>query len=81
MTMASIAKWGNSRALRIPKDLTLATGLDLDTKVKLKAVKGRLHVTPLDEPHFTLEELEAGITPENRHEEWDTGPPVCKEIW
>jgi antitoxin MazE len=30
---------------------------------------------------YTLEELLAGITDENRHPEWDTGPPVGKEIW
>ena len=79
--LATVSKWGNSRALRIPKDLALATGLDFDTKVELKAVEGRLHIIPIDEPRFTLEELVAGITPENRHEEWDTGPPVGKEIW
>ncbi len=79
--LTTVSKWGNSRALRIPKDLALATGLDFDTKVELKAVEGRLHIIPIDEPRFTLEELVAGITPENRHEEWDTGPPVGKEIW
>jgi len=29
----------------------------------------------------TLEELVAQITPENRYEETDWGPPVGKEIW
>ena len=29
----------------------------------------------------TLDELIAGITPENRHDEIDWGPPVGKEIW
>ena len=79
--MATVAKWGNSRAIRIPKNLALETGLDFDTKVELRVVEGRIHVIPIQEFHYTLEELVAGITPENRHEEWDTGPPVGREVW
>ena len=33
------------------------------------------------EPDFTLEDLLAGITPENVHEEIRTGKPRGKEIW
>jgi antitoxin MazE len=29
----------------------------------------------------TLEELVAGITEENRHDETDWGPPVGNEVW
>lgn len=32
-------------------------------------------------PKYTLEELCAGITPENIQREIDWGPPVGKEIW
>jgi antitoxin MazE len=32
-------------------------------------------------PRVTLEELVAGITDENRHEETDWGPPVGNEVW
>jgi antitoxin component of MazEF toxin-antitoxin module len=28
----------------------------------------------------TLAQLVAGITPENLHGEWDTGPPVGREV-
>ena len=79
--LATVAKWGNSRAIRIPKNLALEAGLDFDTKVELRVVEGRIHVIPIQEFHYTLEELVAGITPENRHEEWDTGPPVGREVW
>ncbi len=30
---------------------------------------------------LTLEELVAGITDENRHDEVDWGPPVGNEVW
>ena len=77
--LTTFSKWGNSRALRIPKAIALDAGLDIGAKVELRVVDGALHVVP--EPSYTLEELVAQITPENRHEEWDTGPPVGKEIW
>ena len=35
---------------------------------------------PVQEFYYGLEELVAGITPENRHEEWDIGPPVGNEV-
>ncbi len=79
--LATVSKWGNSRALRIPKQLALESGLDFGSKVELILEDGQLRIVPFKEPGYTLEELVAQITPENRHEEWDTGPPVGKEIW
>lgn len=79
--LATVSKWGNSRALRIPKELALEAGLDFGSKVELILEDGQLRIVPAAAPRYTLEELVAQITPENRHEEWDTGPPVGKEIW
>ena len=33
--LATISKWGNSRALRIPKQMALDSGLDFGSKVEL----------------------------------------------
>jgi antitoxin MazE len=30
---------------------------------------------------YRLDELVAGITPDNRHEEMDWGPPIGNEVW
>ena len=79
--LATVSKWGNSRAIRIPKDFALTLGLEYGTRVELRAVDGNLHIVPFQEPRYTLEELVAGITPDNRHEEWDTGPAVGREVW
>ena len=79
--LTTVSKWGNSRALRIPKQLAMESGIDFGSKVELLLEDGYLRIVPLKEPRYTLEELVAQITPENRHEEWDTGPPVGKEIW
>ena len=79
--LAKVGKWGNSRGLRIPKEFVLDLGLDYGTSVELRAVDGHLHVVPQQKPRYTLEELVAQITPENRHDEIDWGPPVGKEVW
>ncbi len=78
---AEVKKWGNSLALRIPKALAEEVGLESGSRVELIAENGRLHVISVKRPRYTLEELVAQITPENRHGEWDTGPPVGKEVW
>ncbi|MCY4070744.1 MAG: AbrB/MazE/SpoVT family DNA-binding domain-containing protein [Chloroflexi bacterium] len=79
--LTKVQKWGNSRAIRIPKEMALEIGLDFESKIELVLEKGELRIIPVKKPRYTLEELVAGITPENKHEEWDTGPPVGKEIW
>lgn len=79
--LATVSKWGNSRALRIPKELALESGLDFGSKVELILERGELRIVPIKEPRYTLEELVAQITPENRHGEIDWGPPVGKEVW
>ena len=77
---AEVKNWGNSLALRIPKALAEEVGLESGSRVELIAENDHLHVISVKRPRYTLEELVAQITPENRHDEWDTGPPVGKEV-
>lgn len=74
-----VQKWGNSLALRIPKSFASETELSLGSDVDLTIEDGRLVVTPLSKPKHTLAELLARVTPENRHDEVDTGPSVGAE--
>jgi antitoxin MazE len=78
-----VKKWGNSAAVRIPASTLAAAGLKIDDPVEVRGEDGKVVIekasNALDEP--TLEELIAGITPDNRHEAIDWGPPVGKEIW
>ena len=78
---ARIQKWGNSLALRIPKPFAGEVGLEQDTAVEIALVDGKLVITPVVERVWTLEELLAGVTEENRHSEVDSGPAVGREIW
>ncbi len=74
-------KWGNSLALRIPTSFAAEARLAEDTPVELSLVDGRLVIQPLAQAEPTLDELLAGVTDENLHGEWDTGPAVGREAW
>lgn len=78
---AQIGKWGNSLALRIPSSLAREAALHEGKPVRVSVDAGRVIITPVpDEPVFALEDLVAGITPENRHEEIETGEAVGNEF-
>ena len=68
-----IARWGNSLALRIPKPVADRLGLGEGGIVELTVDEGHLVVRPhAAEPR--LDELLAGITPENLPESFDDAP-------
>lgn len=78
---ATIKKWGNSAAIRIPAAILEATRLRLDESVEIREEEGRIIIEPAGKKTYDIDELVAKITPENRHELIDFGPPVGKEIW
>ena len=73
-----VGKWGTSLAVRIPgpyaKTLHLKEGMELEMSLQ----KGKIILRP-PRREYTLEELVAGITPENRHGETDWGEGVGQE--
>ena len=78
---ARVHKWGNSLALRIPKSFAAEVGLCENLVVDLSVREGKLVIQPhWDEPP-SLEDLLRGVTAENLHGPWDTGPVVGKEVW
>lgn len=77
-----VRKWGNSASVRIPAQVMAAAGLRLDQQVEIREEGGRVVIEPVaPRPVYDIEELVAGITPENLHEEVSFGPPVGKEVW
>ena len=76
-----VQKWGNSLALRIPKSFALEAGLGEDDAVELSVSEGRLVIRPIVPKPLTLGDLLRGVTEQNLHGEWDTGPAVGKELW
>ena len=78
---AKIQQWGNSLALRIPKAFAEEAGLESGTAVEIQVVDGQIHIVPVTEIHYELDTLLANITPDNRHDEIDTGDSVGNEVW
>jgi len=77
-----VQKWGNSLALRIPKSFAAEVGLSDDSAVDLALVGGKLVITPLFiRAEFALDELLAGVTDENLHNEIATGDATGNEVW
>ena len=68
-----IGKWGNSLAVRIPSALAEQLGLKEGSPVEIITDDRGLLVR---KPGYRLEDLLAGITPENLPQEPSPGPAV-----
>lgn len=75
----TVKKWGNSASVRIPASVMAAAHIELDHPVDVREEGGRIIIEPLNQLEYDLDELLAGITPDNIHEEADFGSPVGKE--
>ena len=76
-----IQRWGNSLAVRIPSVFAKDAGFEADSSVEILVTEGNIVISPRPAPAFTLEQLLAGITDENLHEEITIGQPVGNEVW
>jgi antitoxin MazE len=76
-----IVKWGNSLGLRIPKSFAEEVQVSEGSAVDLGLENGQLVIRVIEAKPVTLEELLAGVTPENQHGEVDTGGSVGGEVW
>ncbi len=77
---ATIAKWGNSLAVRLPRSIAQDINLSPGSAVELRVEGGSVVMTPAAKK-LTLAELLAGHVPEHRHDETDWGPPLGTEVW
>ncbi|MDZ4064480.1 MAG: AbrB/MazE/SpoVT family DNA-binding domain-containing protein [Coriobacteriia bacterium] len=76
-----VQRWGNSLAVRIPKTFAEEVGLKDDSPIEMRLVKGGLLVEPSSEWMPSLDEMLAGVTVSNLHDEADTGPAQGSEAW
>lgn len=76
-----LKKWGNSAAVRIPAAILDAAHLALDQSVDIREEQGRIVIEPARPTTFSIADLVAGITADNRHGCIDTGPAVGGEVW
>ena len=78
---ATVKKWGNSAAVRIPASVMEAMHHDLDEVVEVREEKGRIVIEPVRQKTYALDDLLNGITSKNLHEAVNFGPPEGKEVW
>ena len=78
---ATVKKWGNSAAVRIPASVLQATRLYLDEVVDVREEAGRIVIEPVRKKTYDLDALLKGITASNQHEAADFGPAMGKEAW
>ena len=78
---ATVKKWGNSAAVRIPASVMEAMHLDLDEIVDVREEKGRIVIEPVHQKAYALDDLLKGITAKNLHDVVDFGSPEGKEVW
>jgi len=76
-----VRKWGNSLALRIPKALAVEAGISDGSRVEVELEDGSLSVRVVKTEGHSLDDLLAGVTPQNRHSEIETGHSVGREVW
>ena len=76
---ATIQKWGNSLALRIPKSVAHHIGVGEGELVELR-IQAETLVVRSASRRYRLSDLVRRITPGNRHRETDWGPPRGKEL-
>jgi antitoxin MazE len=73
-----LTRWGNSLGLRIPKDIAAQFGLSEGRRVDVVAEGDRI-VIHADRPRYDLDELLAGLKPEDMQGAFDWGPDVGRE--
>ncbi len=75
-----VQKWGNSKAVRLPKHIVDKTGINENDQVELYVRDGDIVITP-SKKHIKLEDRIAEYDGQYRSGEWDTGKPKGDEVW
>ncbi|MET0059649.1 MULTISPECIES: AbrB/MazE/SpoVT family DNA-binding domain-containing protein [Dehalococcoides] len=72
-------KWGNGRALRIPKALANQAGIQNGTLVEVSILDRKLIIAPTIGTRLTLRHLLTKVNNEHLHHEFDAGSPIGRE--
>jgi antitoxin MazE len=74
-----LKKWGNSLAIRIPKDIANTLSIGYDTTMEMSVENGAIILKPKN--NSRLKSLVSKINPHNIHNEIETGEVVGNEEW
>jgi antitoxin MazE len=73
-------RWGNSLGIRVPRAVAEAAGLKAGDRVDISVEEGRVVIQPA-RPRYFLDDLLAGVTPENEHPSMDDLPVGRERFW
>ena len=76
----SIARWGNSLAVRLPRGVAESHHLSEGSLVTFASENGRLIIENA-RPRYQLADLLAQMKPEHSRGEVDWGTPKGEEVW
>ena len=76
-----VSKWGNSLALRLPKEISASVGIMNGSVVNICATKSKIEITLAENKEISLDALLQNINAENIHKEITTGKSVGHELW
>jgi len=74
-----VQKWGNSKAVRLPKYIAEEAGIKENGRVELYVHEGNIVITPRKK-HMKLEDRVAEYDGRYKPGEWDTGKPEGDEV-
>ena len=77
---ATVQKWGNSLAIRIPKNVTKETKVIEGSSINIQVENGNIILSP-SKKEYSLKELLKNITNENIHTEVSTDGRMGGEVW
>ena len=78
---ATVKKWGNSAAIRIPAHVLEAASLHPEAEVFITEENGRILIEPIHTKKYDRKSLLRDITPKNQHRAVDFGNPQGEEAW
>jgi len=83
MKKTILRKWGNSYAVRLPKEAVQSLNLKEGSGVSITTSKKErsLRITPTEDGQKSLAALVSEITPKNRHDIVDWGDTRGREVW
>lgn len=76
-----VQKWGNSLAVRLPKEIAQELSLKEGSDVEFSPKADTIVIRRIKKQPLSLKELLVGINKDDIHREIDWGKPVGKEVW
>ena len=79
--IVKMLKWGNSLAVRLSKHVVRESNIQEGSYVAIDVDEGKIILEVKGTKRYSLRKLLAKVKRTNIHREFESGPPVDKEIW